>query len=62
MKKKGPLRESNSGPPAPEAGIMPLDQVDNLLLQMRLRFAYNFSARRILDREKSSVDAMFHKV
>jgi hypothetical protein len=25
---KGPLRESNPGPPAPEAGIMPLDQAD----------------------------------
>jgi hypothetical protein len=27
-KKKGPLRESNPGPPAPKAGIIPLDQVD----------------------------------
>lgn len=26
-KKYGPLRELNPGPPAPEAGIMPLDQV-----------------------------------
>ena len=25
---KGPLGESNPGPPAPEAGIMPLDQAD----------------------------------
>jgi hypothetical protein len=25
---KGPIRESNPGPPAPEAGIMPLDQLD----------------------------------
>ncbi len=24
----GPIRESNPGPPAPEAGIMPLDQLD----------------------------------
>ena len=24
--KRGPLRESNPGPPAPEAGIIPLDQ------------------------------------
>ena len=24
--KEGPLRESNPGPPAPEAGIIPLDQ------------------------------------
>ena len=27
MQKYGPLRELNPGPPAPEAGIMPLDQV-----------------------------------
>ncbi len=26
--KKGPIRESNPGPPAPKAGIMPLDQSD----------------------------------
>ena len=26
--KRGPLGESNPGPPAPEAGIMPLDQAD----------------------------------
>jgi hypothetical protein len=26
--KIGPLGESNPGPPAPEAGIMPLDQAD----------------------------------
>jgi hypothetical protein len=25
---KGPIRESNPGPPAPEAGIIPLDQLD----------------------------------
>jgi hypothetical protein len=24
----GPIRESNPGPPAPKAGIMPLDQSD----------------------------------
>lgn len=27
---KGPLRESNPRPPAPEAGIIPLDQVDTV--------------------------------
>jgi hypothetical protein len=47
QKLKGPLRESNSGPPAPEAGIMPLDQVDSsyfflvriLLIACNLLFA-----------------------
>ena len=28
IKRKGPFRESNPGPPAPEAGIIPLDQTD----------------------------------
>ena len=27
--KGGPIRESNPGPPAPKAGIMPLDQSDS---------------------------------
>ena len=27
-KENGPIRESNSGPPAPKAGIIPLDQLD----------------------------------
>ena len=27
--KKGPLRGLNPGPPAPKAGIIPLDQADN---------------------------------
>jgi hypothetical protein len=27
--KQGPLRGLNPGPPAPEAGIIPLDQADN---------------------------------
>jgi ESSS subunit of NADH:ubiquinone oxidoreductase (complex I) len=31
QKQNGPLRESNPGPPAPEAGIMPLDQVDVII-------------------------------
>ena len=31
MKKSGPLRELNPGPPAPEAGIMPLDQVATVI-------------------------------
>ena len=30
-KKYGPLRELNPGPPAPEAGIMPLDQVATVI-------------------------------
>ena len=30
-KKFGPLRELNPGPPAPEAGIMPLDQVATVI-------------------------------
>ena len=29
--KYGPLRELNPGPPAPEAGIMPLDQVATVM-------------------------------
>ena len=29
---KGRLRESNPGPPAPEAGIIPLDQGDDIAL------------------------------
>ena len=28
FQQKGPIRESNPGPPAPKAGIMPLDQSD----------------------------------
>jgi hypothetical protein len=28
LQKIGPFRESNPGPPAPKAGIMPLDQTD----------------------------------
>ena len=31
MQKYGPLRELNPGPPAPEAGIMPLDQVATVM-------------------------------
>lgn len=31
MQKYGPLRELNPGPPAPEAGIMPLDQVATVI-------------------------------
>jgi hypothetical protein len=30
MRSSGPIRESNSGPPAPEAGIIPLDQLDTV--------------------------------
>ena len=30
-KKAGPIRDSNSGPPRPERGIMPLDQWDSTL-------------------------------
>jgi hypothetical protein len=29
QKESGPCRESNSGPPAPEAGIIPLDHMDD---------------------------------
>ena len=29
QKESGPLRESNPGPPAPKAGIIPLNQVDS---------------------------------
>ncbi|TNV86769.1 hypothetical protein FGO68_gene16368 [Halteria grandinella] len=31
VKNYGPLRELNPGPPAPEAGIMPLDQVATVI-------------------------------
>ena len=27
---RGPFRDSNPGPPAPEAGIIPLDQMDSV--------------------------------
>ena len=33
--KAGPIRKSNPGPPAPEAGIMPLDQLDELIIEIK---------------------------
>jgi hypothetical protein len=41
IKRMGPLRESNPGPPAPKAGIMPLDQADC----MRWEEKYNYSPK-----------------
>ena len=40
----GPFRESNPGPPAPEAGIIPLDQTDNL-------FRYYFADKLKYDKQ-----------
>jgi hypothetical protein len=39
-KEKGPIRESNPGPPAPKAGIMPLDQSDSYLLLLYVSTQY----------------------
>ncbi len=35
-KRNGPLRESNPGPPAPKAGIIPLDQADAIFATIKL--------------------------
>ena len=34
QKGNGPIRESNPGPPAPKAGIMPLDQSDVVAMEL----------------------------
>jgi hypothetical protein len=39
--KGGPIRESNPGPPAPKAGIMPLDQSDSYCLLQLHEILYN---------------------
>ena len=44
---KGPLGESNPGPPAPEAGIMPLDQADTSSRESA-NFAYTNMSQLIL--------------
>ena len=38
--KGGPIRESNPGPPAPKAGIMPLDQSDSFCFLHRFEILY----------------------
>ena len=40
MEAKGPIRESNPGPPAPKAGIMPLDQSDSLAQKGFSKYTY----------------------
>ena len=43
-----PFRESNPGPPASEAGIMPLDQTDTIALKLKLHiFLFNHALIRI---------------
>ena len=44
-KKYGPLRELNPGPPAPEAGIMPLDQVATVI-GLSINPSYELSATK----------------
>lgn len=61
-KKAGPLRGSNPGPPAPEAGIIPLDQVDKMYIRngnvvYLMKHGRTMSVQQNLDSL-----CMFHKV
>ena len=45
-KNYGPLRELNPGPPAPEAGIMPLDQVATVIgLVIQVPYVHSIYSR-----------------